>query len=68
MIGEVELEKQIADGTAKVEGDVGVLKKLASTMVDFEPLFEVLPGTKVTESKIAQTNAYEVVPGRPIAE
>ena len=68
MIGEVELEKQIADGTAKVEGDVGVLKKLASTMVDFEPLFEVLPGTKATESKIAQTNAYEVVPGRPIAE
>ena len=68
MIGEVELEKQIADGTAKVEGDVGVLQKLASTMVDFEPLFEVLPGTKATESKIAQTNAYEVVPGRPIAE
>ena len=68
MIGEVELEKQIADGTAKVEGDVGVLKKLASTMVDFEPLFEVLPGTKATESQIAQTNAYEVVPGRPIAE
>jgi alkyl sulfatase BDS1-like metallo-beta-lactamase superfamily hydrolase len=68
MIGEVELEKQIADGTAKVEGDVGVLKKLASTMVDFEPLFEVLPGTKATESKIAQTNAYEVVPGPPIAE
>ena len=68
MIGEVELEKQIADGTAKVEGDVSVLKKLASTMVDFEPLFEVLPGTKATESKIAQTNAYEVVPGPPIAE
>ena len=68
MIGEVELEKQIADGTAKVEGDVGVLKKLASTMVDFEPLFEVLPGTKTAKSQIAQTNAYEVVPGRPIAE
>ncbi len=68
MIGEVELEKQIADGTAKVEGDVGVLKKLASTLVDFEPLFEVLPGTKTTEAKVAQTSAYKAVPGQPIAE
>ena len=35
-----------ADGTAKVQGDVTVLAKLASTMVDFDPRFEVLPGTK----------------------
>jgi alkyl sulfatase BDS1-like metallo-beta-lactamase superfamily hydrolase len=66
--GELKLEDQIADGTAKVEGDVGVLNQLASTMVDFDPLFEVLPGTKTTEAEIAHSNAYEAVPGRPIPE
>jgi len=37
---------QIDDGSAKVEGDVGVLKQLASTFVRFELGFEILPGTK----------------------
>ena len=68
MTGDVELEDQIADGTAKVEGDVSVLKQLASTMVDFDPLFEVLPGTKATQAVVAKANAYEAAPGQPIAE
>ena len=35
MMGAKTLEAQIADGTAKVgEGDAGVLKQLAATMVD----------------------------------
>ena len=37
MMGAKTLEAQIADGTAKVEGDAGILKQLASTMVDFDP-------------------------------
>ena len=68
MIGDVKLEDQIADGTAKVEGDVSILAKLGATMVDFDPLFEVLPGTKTTEAKVAHANAYEAVPGQPIPE
>ncbi len=68
MIGDVKLEDQIADGTANVEGDVGVLKQLGATMVDFDPLFEVLPGTKLREAEIEKANAYEAVPGQPIAE
>ena len=36
MTGEKTLEAQIADGTAKVDGDVGVLQQLASTMVEFD--------------------------------
>jgi alkyl sulfatase BDS1-like metallo-beta-lactamase superfamily hydrolase len=39
MMGAKTLEVQIADGTAKVEGDAGIFKQLASTMVDFDPLF-----------------------------
>ncbi len=46
MIGAKTLDAQIKDGTAKVEGDVTILAKLAATMVDFDPRFEVLPGTK----------------------
>jgi hypothetical protein len=37
---------QIAEGTAKVDGDVSILKQLAFTMVDFDPRFEIMPGTK----------------------
>ena len=51
MMGAKTLEAQIADGTAKVEGDVGVLKQLASTMVDFDPRFEIMPGTKARETQ-----------------
>ena len=67
MMGAVELEQQIADGTAKIEGDPAVLAQLASTMVDFDPLFEILPGTAV-QHEVAQSNAYEAVPGAAIAE
>ncbi|MGB9394576.1 MAG: alkyl sulfatase dimerization domain-containing protein, partial [Pseudolabrys sp.] len=35
MMGTKMLEAQIADGTAKVQGDASILKQLASTMVDF---------------------------------
>jgi len=68
MMGEVELEDQIADGTATVEGDVSVLTQLASTMVDFDPLFEILPGTKTATTEIDTANAYEAVPGATISE
>lgn len=68
MMGEIKLEDQIADGTAKVEGDIGVLAQLASTMVDFDPLFEILPGTKAAETEIEHADAYEAVPGATIPE
>jgi alkyl sulfatase BDS1-like metallo-beta-lactamase superfamily hydrolase len=68
MMGVKTLEKQIAVGTCKVEGDVSILKKLASTMVDFDPRFEILPGTKLREETVAHSDAYEAVPGAPIAE
>jgi alkyl sulfatase BDS1-like metallo-beta-lactamase superfamily hydrolase len=67
MGGEVTLDEQIADGTARVEGDVSVLVQLASTMVDFDPLFEILPGT-ATAHEVAAADPYEAVPGAPIPE
>jgi hypothetical protein len=46
MMSTKTLEAQIADETARVEGDAGILKQLASTLVDFDPRFEIMPGTK----------------------
>ncbi len=68
MMGAKTLESQIADGTAKLEGDASVLKKLASTMVDFDPRFEIMPGTKARETELAKANPYKAVPHETIAE
>jgi alkyl sulfatase BDS1-like metallo-beta-lactamase superfamily hydrolase len=68
MMGVKTLEAQIADGTAKVKGDAGVLKKLASTMIDFDPRFEIMPGTKAGDAKVAHADPYKAVPRRSIAE
>jgi alkyl sulfatase BDS1-like metallo-beta-lactamase superfamily hydrolase len=46
MMGVKSLMAQIEDGTAQTEGDLGVLEQLASTMIDFDLFFEILPGTK----------------------
>ncbi len=67
MMGAKTLEAQIADGTAKVEGDVTILAKLAATMVDFDPRFEIMPGTKAG-GVVASADPYEAVPGAVISE
>ena len=46
MGGHKSLAAQIGDGTAKVEGDLGILEQLASTLVVFDPRFEIMPGTR----------------------
>lgn len=68
MMGVATLEEQIADGTASVEGDVGILGQLAATMVDFDPMFEILPGTKEQATAVAAAHPYKAVPGAPIPE
>lgn len=68
MMGTKTLDAQIKDGTAKVEGDVTLLVKLAATMVDFDPNFEVLPGTKSKTTKVAKHDSFEAATGKPIAE
>jgi alkyl sulfatase BDS1-like metallo-beta-lactamase superfamily hydrolase len=68
MMGAKTLEAQIADGSAKVQGDASILNQLASTLVDFDPRFEIMPGTKAKGAKVAHADSYEAVPGKPIAE
>ena len=61
MMGVKTLEAQIADGTAKIEGDTKVIGQLASTLVVFDPRFEILPGTAAKPTK-EDLNDYEVGP------
>jgi alkyl sulfatase BDS1-like metallo-beta-lactamase superfamily hydrolase len=67
MMGAKTLEAQIADGTAKVDGNAGILKQLAATMVDFDPRFEIMPGTR-GRTEVAHAEPYEAVPRKTIAE
>ena len=60
-MGAKSLADQIADGTAKVDDDVGILKQLASTLVRFEVGFEILPGTKGPAEE-ESLNPFEVGP------
>ena len=59
MMGVKTLAAQIDDGTAKIKGDRGVLKQLASTLVDFELGFEVLPGTKSPPAMAAKGGPFK---------
>ncbi|MGW9822354.1 linear primary-alkylsulfatase [Methylorubrum extorquens] len=69
MVGAKTLEAQIADGTAQVQGDATILARLAATMVDFDPRFEILPGTKARGvSRPVHAEPYQVAPGRPAVE
>jgi len=63
-----------------VDGDASILKQLASTMVDFDPRFEIMPGTKARGTEVAsypgyvesgiqgKADPYEAVPRQTIAE
>ncbi|KQV32522.1 hypothetical protein ASC97_02810 [Rhizobium sp. Root1203] len=46
MIGAAKLSDKVSAGKAKLAGNAQVLSQLASTMVEFDNWFEVLPGTK----------------------
>ncbi len=60
MMGVKTLAAQIDDGTAKIEGDRRVLNQLASTLVDFELGFEILPGTKSpTQPEVAKKGPFK---------
>ena len=67
MMGAKSLASQIKDGTAKTEGNQEVLSQLASTMVEFELGFEILPGTKGPAAK-AESKDFEVGPVAPASE
>ena len=46
VMGLVSLDAQVEAGKAEVSGDTAVFNQLLSTMISFDPLFEIMPGTK----------------------
>jgi alkyl sulfatase BDS1-like metallo-beta-lactamase superfamily hydrolase len=67
MMGAKKMEAQIADGTAKVEGNTAILEQLASTLVVFDPRFEILPGTQAPATE-EDLNDYEYGPFEVMGE
>jgi alkyl sulfatase BDS1-like metallo-beta-lactamase superfamily hydrolase len=67
MAGEAAFEDLLADGRATAEGDLGVLGQLADLMVEFDPRFEIMPGTK-TRTELAQAEPFEGDIGAAIPE
>ncbi|ALO45280.1 alkyl/aryl-sulfatase [Pseudohongiella spirulinae] len=46
IMGQATLATQLGAGRGQVEGNVAVLQQLASVLVEFDPTFEIMPGTK----------------------
>jgi alkyl sulfatase BDS1-like metallo-beta-lactamase superfamily hydrolase len=65
--GRKTLEAQLADGTARAQGDLSILTRLAALMVDFDPRFEVLPGTRPGDA-VRRADAFQAVTGAIIPE
>ncbi len=68
MVGAETLEAMIGDGRAQVEGDIGVLGALADLMVDFDPRFEIMPGTHPDRSTVVESPDFEATVGAVIPE
>lgn len=70
MMGAKKLEDQLKDGTATAAGDVSILGKLAAAMVEFDPRFEIMPGTRTrTETAMdGPADSYEADAGKVIPE
>ncbi|MGI9248237.1 MAG: alkyl sulfatase C-terminal domain-containing protein [Woeseiaceae bacterium] len=46
MMQQTTLGGQIRDGKASLEGSALILARFASTLGDFDPVFEMMPGTR----------------------
>lgn len=68
MTGQTAIQALLKAGTAKAEGDLSVLAKLAATMVEFDPRFAILPGTKARRADVKTADPFEAVPDAGDAE
>jgi len=60
MFGKARLAELARAGKARLDGKVKVLKQLASTIEKFDPLFEIMPGTKqVAEAPKSKEEVFE---------
>jgi alkyl sulfatase BDS1-like metallo-beta-lactamase superfamily hydrolase len=67
MSGETTFDALLADGTATHQGDIAILGQLAGLMVEFDPRFEIMPGTKL-RTDLAEAGDFEAAVGAAIPE
>ena len=48
------------------QGDPSLLAKLAATMVDFDPRFEIMHGTQAAGVSVTKANPYEAISLKPL--
>jgi alkyl sulfatase BDS1-like metallo-beta-lactamase superfamily hydrolase len=53
MGGDATFEALLGSGAATAEGDVSILGQLAGLMVEFDPRFEIMPGTQALTERVA---------------
>ena len=68
MMGVSSFETLISEGKAKATGDASILTTLAGLMVDFDPLFEIMPGTAAAATMEVSANTLDAAAGATIAE
>ena len=67
MGGVATLEDLLAEGAATAEGELAILGQLAGLMVEFDPRFEIMPGT-MSLTELARAEALEADIGAIIPE
>ncbi|MEE4121314.1 MAG: alkyl sulfatase C-terminal domain-containing protein, partial [Paracoccaceae bacterium] len=67
MAGEASFEALLGNGRATAEGDLAVLGQFAGLMVEFDPRFEIMPGTKL-RTELANAEPFEGDIGAMIPE
>jgi alkyl sulfatase BDS1-like metallo-beta-lactamase superfamily hydrolase len=67
MSGADTFEAMVGAGKVTVEGDLSVLGQLAGMMGSFDPLFEIMPGTKA-RAEADEGASLEAVVGKAVVE
>ena len=65
--GAATFDALLVDGTATHQGDIFILGQLAALMVEVDPRFEIMPGTKLRRDT-AGAEAFEATVGAVIPE
>jgi len=68
MTGQKSIQALFKDGTAKAEVDLSILAKLAATMVEFNPQYQILPGTGEQAAVARPADPFKAVPQYENAE
>lgn len=67
MSGAATFEALVGAGKVEIDGDMGVLGQLAGMMGSFDPLFEIMPGTKVSAG-LEDAATLEAIVGNSVVE